>query len=61
LRSHDETFLLKVLQDFRRFRYEPGHEMEAQQLTVKPEDRPLLTGFLTPNRAEPRRHNPVPR
>jgi hypothetical protein len=35
--SHDETFLLKVIQDFRQFRYELGQEMEAQRLAGKAE------------------------
>jgi hypothetical protein len=45
LRSHDETFLLKVMQDFRRFRYELGQEMEAQWLAVKPERSTAPYGF----------------
>ena len=45
LRSHDEAFLLKVMEDFRRFRYEFGQEMAAQRLEVKSERATAPYGF----------------
>jgi anaerobic magnesium-protoporphyrin IX monomethyl ester cyclase len=45
LRSHDETYLLKVMQDFRRFRHDLAQEMEAQRLCMKEERSTAPYGF----------------